>query len=94
MNKHVPTLTKCAQFEYEHGSIERGRTIVNTLIEANPKRSDLLFLHVVKEIKEDHVDKARAIFQNVISSSMDEESKVFKRNDTINVPAGFKRRTN
>merc|ERR1712194_276602 len=80
-HKHIPTLTKFAQFEYDHGSIERGRTIFNTLIESNPKRSDLLFLYVDKEIKEDHIDKARAIFQNVISSSIDQESKVFKYND-------------
>ena len=94
MHKHVPTLTKFEQFEYDHGSIERRSTMFNTLIESNHKRSDSLFLHVVKEIKDDHIDKARAVFQKVISSSLDEESKVFKHNDAINVPAGFKRRKN
>ena len=87
MNKNVHTLTKFAQFEHDHGSIERGRTMFNTLLESNPKRSDLLFLHVVKEIKEDHIDKACAILQHVILSIVDQESKAFKHDDAINVPA-------
>ena len=94
MSEHVPTLTKFAQFEHDYGSIERGHAILNTLIKSNPKRSDFLFLHFVKIIKEDHIEKARAILKNVISSSVDEESKVFKRKHTTNVPASFKRRRN
>jgi len=62
--KHIPTLSKFAQFEYDFGSIERGRTIFNTLVESNPKRIDLLFLYVDKEIKTD-VERARGIFQNI-----------------------------
>ena len=51
MNKHVPTLTKFAQIEHDHGSIERGRAMFNTLIESNPKRMICNSCMLLKKLK-------------------------------------------
>ena len=53
--------------EYELGSPERGRTIFNALLEKHPKRMDLLFVNVDKEVKNGDIAKARALFDSVVN---------------------------
>jgi len=65
--KHVETMSKFAQFEYEHGSAERARTIFDALIDKHPKRMDLLFVYVDKEIKHGDVEHARKLFERTIN---------------------------
>lgn len=79
--KHVETMSKFAQLEFEHGSPERARTIYDTLIEKHPKRLDLLFVYVDKEVKHGELATARNIFMNVISPSDDGHRKNAKYSD-------------
>jgi rRNA biogenesis protein RRP5 len=64
--KHVETMSKFAQLEYEHGSAERARTIFDALIDKHPKRMDLLFVYVDKEIKHGDVEHARKLFERTV----------------------------
>eukprot|EP00581_Thalassiosira_minuscula_P030960 CAMPEP_0183784830 /NCGR_PEP_ID=MMETSP0739-20130205/66191_1 /TAXON_ID=385413 /ORGANISM="Thalassiosira miniscula, Strain CCMP1093" /LENGTH=2127 /DNA_ID=CAMNT_0026028819 /DNA_START=64 /DNA_END=6447 /DNA_ORIENTATION=- len=65
--KHVEVMNKFAQMEFELGSPERGRTIFNALLEKHPKRMDLLFVNIDKEVKNGDISKARALFDSVVN---------------------------
>ena len=67
--KHVESMSKFAELEYEHGSIERGRTIFSTLAEKNRKRLDLVLRHIDKEVKHGELEAARSIFESVVTPS-------------------------
>ncbi len=76
-HKHVEVMCKYAQMEFELGSPERGRTIFNALLEKYPKRMDLLFVNIDKEVKNGDIAKARALFESVVNpvSSTDHKFK-------------------
>jgi len=63
--KHIEMVSKVAELEFELGSPERGRTIFLALLAKNPKRLDLLFVFIDKEIKSQNIDGARALFKSV-----------------------------
>merc|ERR1712087_1008102 len=63
--KHIETMMKFAQMEFEFGSVERGRTIFDGLLEKYPKRLDLLYVYVDKEVKAGEIEAARALFRKV-----------------------------
>ena len=65
--KHVETMSKFAQLEYEYGSTERARTIFDALLDKHPKRMDLLFVCVDKEIKHGDTDAARRLFEKRVN---------------------------
>uniref|UniRef100_A0A7S4MZ58 S1 motif domain-containing protein n=1 Tax=Odontella aurita TaxID=265563 RepID=A0A7S4MZ58_9STRA len=67
--KHVETMSKFAQLEFEHDEAERGRTIFDALLGKHPKRLDLLFVYVDKEVKNGEIRAARRIFENVVRPS-------------------------
>jgi rRNA biogenesis protein RRP5 len=79
--KHVETMSKFAQMEFELGSPERGRTIFSALLEKNPKRMDLLFVNIDKEIKNGDISKARALFDSVVNPVSDDQKQKFKFSD-------------
>lgn len=79
--KHVETMSKFAQLEFELGSPERGRTIFGSLLEKNPKRMDLLFVNIDKEIKNGDVAKARALFDSVVNPVDTDRKQKFKFSD-------------
>jgi len=79
--KHVETMSKFAQMEFELGSPERGRTIFNALLENNPKRMDLLFVNIDKEVKNGDIDKARALFDSVVNPVSNDRKQKFKFKD-------------
>ena len=79
--KHVETMSKFAQMEFELGSPERGRTIFNALLEKHPKRMDLLFVNIDKEVKNGDIDKARALFDSVVNPVSDGRKQKFKFSD-------------
>lgn len=64
--KHIETMSKFAQLEYEHGSPERARTIFDALLDKNSKRLDLLFVYVDKEVKHGQVEVARKLFETTL----------------------------
>ena len=59
--KHAETMSRFAQLEFEFGSLERARTIFDGIIEKYPKRLDLFFVYVDKEIKYGSLESARSI---------------------------------
>jgi len=61
--KHVETMKKVAQLEFEYGSHDRARTLFDGLLLKNPKRLDVFFVYVDKEVKHGDVDSARLLFQ-------------------------------
>eukprot|EP00560_Eucampia_antarctica_P009287 CAMPEP_0197827370 /NCGR_PEP_ID=MMETSP1437-20131217/4159_1 /TAXON_ID=49252 ORGANISM="Eucampia antarctica, Strain CCMP1452" /NCGR_SAMPLE_ID=MMETSP1437 /ASSEMBLY_ACC=CAM_ASM_001096 /LENGTH=2087 /DNA_ID=CAMNT_0043428183 /DNA_START=30 /DNA_END=6293 /DNA_ORIENTATION=+ len=73
--KHVETMSKFAQQEYEHGSVERARTIFDALVEKQKKRLDLLFVYVDKEIKHGEIQHARNIFEKISKMAGDKNTK-------------------
>jgi len=64
--KHVETMSKFAQLEFEHGSCERARTVFDGIIEKYPKRMDLLFVYVDKEIKHGEIERARSLLTKTV----------------------------
>ena len=79
--KHVETMSKFAQMEFELGSPERGRTIFNALLEKHPRRMDLLFVNIDKEVKNGEIEKARALFYSVVKPMSGALKKKFKFSD-------------
>jgi rRNA biogenesis protein RRP5 len=77
--KHVETMSKFAQLEMEHGSMERGRTIMDGLLSKYRKRLDLLFVYVDKEVKHGELDAARALFERDYKFSDKQMKSLFKK---------------
>ncbi len=65
--KHIETMSKLAQLEYEYGSAERARTVFDELLDKNRKRMDLLFVYIDKEVKHGEIEAARKIFERVLN---------------------------
>jgi rRNA biogenesis protein RRP5 len=65
--KHVETMSKFAQLVFEHGTAERARTLFDGLLLKHPKRLDLFFVYVDKEVKHGETDIARSLFQRAVS---------------------------
>ncbi len=79
-HKHIESMSKFAQLEYEHGSAERARTIFDGLVDKHPKRMDLIFVYVDKEIKHGDMNTARQIFERIVNPVQSGQKKV-KYND-------------
>jgi rRNA biogenesis protein RRP5 len=77
--KHVEAMSKFAQLEMEHGSMERGRTLMDGLIAKYPKRLDLLFVYADKEVKRGELDAARTLFQREHKLSDKQMKSLFKK---------------
>jgi rRNA biogenesis protein RRP5 len=59
-HKHAETMSKFAQMEFELGSPERGRTLFDGLLVKYPKRLDIFFVYLDKEVKYGTIDHARS----------------------------------
>ncbi|KAG8895576.1 rRNA biogenesis protein rrp5, partial [Tulasnella sp. 403] len=64
--KHLKTITKFAQLEYQLGDPERGKTIFEGVISSHPKRLDLWSIYIDQEAKAENVDTVRHIFNRLI----------------------------
>ena len=74
--KHITTMSKYAQLEYEYGSSERARSIFESLLDKYPKKMDIFFVYVDKEMK--HVGEMgiiREIFERKIKLSTEAQNK-------------------
>ncbi|CAB9506358.1 Protein RRP5 [Seminavis robusta] len=65
--KHVETMSRFAQLEFEFGSAERARTIFDGVILKHPKRLDLAFVYADKEVKHGSMEMARALFEKIVN---------------------------
>lgn len=63
--KHVETMLKFAQLEFEHGSSERARTVFDGIILKHPKRLDLVFVYADKELKFGSISMVRSLFERI-----------------------------
>ena len=64
--KHAETMSKFAQLEFEFGSAERARTVFDGLVLKYPKRLDLFFVYLDKEVKHGSVKAARALLEQKV----------------------------
>lgn len=84
--QHIPIISKFAQFEYKHGSAERGRTVFASLVGNFPKRVDLWNIYLdmelcecnkaAKEDEEEQVQRTRQVLQRF--ADLDLSSKKMK----------------
>ena len=65
--KHTKTIVKFILLEFNGGSAERGRTLMEGVLSQNPKRIDLWSVYVDMEIKVGEVQRARAILDRIIT---------------------------
>lgn len=65
--KHTKTIVKFILLEFNNGSAERGRTLMEGVLSQNPKRIDLWSVYVDMEIKVGEVERARAILNRIIT---------------------------
>lgn len=66
--KHIETMSKFAQLEYELGSLERAKTVFEALLDKYPKRLDLLFVFIDKEVKYGEMDSVRKVFERTVTN--------------------------
>ena len=78
-HKHVETMSKFAQLVFEFGSADKARTIFDGLLLKYPKRLDLFFVYVDKEVKHGDIATARSLFTKV--ASPDDETLKLKLSD-------------
>jgi len=67
--KHVEATSRFAQIEFEFGSPERARTIFEGLMDKYPKKLDLWFVYIDKEVKHGSLEAARRIFEKLTGSN-------------------------
>jgi rRNA biogenesis protein RRP5 len=72
-HKQLEVMSKFAQFEYEFGSAERGRTVMEGLVEQNPKKLDLWYVFVDREVKVD-LDFVRILFKKMIGAKFNDRA--------------------
>jgi rRNA biogenesis protein RRP5 len=65
--KHTKTIVKFILLEFNSGSAERGRTLMEGVLSQNPKRIDLWSVYVDMEIKVGEVERARSILDRIIT---------------------------
>jgi len=65
-HKHVRAIVQYGNAEYEHGSNERARTIMEGVLANYPKRADLWHLYIDKEVKHGDTDSARQLMDRAV----------------------------
>jgi rRNA biogenesis protein RRP5 len=77
--KHVETMSKLAQLEFEYGSRERGRTVFDGILSKYPKRLDILFVFVDKEIKCGELKAVRSLLKKTAETNSKLNDKQMKK---------------
>ncbi|CAM9425382.1 unnamed protein product, partial [Ectocarpus sp. 8 AP-2014] len=75
-HKHVSVISRFAQNEFEHGSVERGRSVFEGLMASYPKRLDLWNVYLDKEVKAGDLRAARNLLERL--TGMDFNAKRMK----------------
>jgi len=66
-HKHCEVIQRYALGEFEVGSPDRARVVFESLLSSYPQRIDLWHVYIDKEIKLKDFDKARALFDRLIT---------------------------
>ena len=80
--EHVALAQQFASLEFDYGIKERGRTVFETLISKHPKKLDLWYVLIDKEVKAGSVANANALYKRLTAGSQWSEKQmkgVFKR---------------
>ncbi|KZT52546.1 hypothetical protein CALCODRAFT_441411 [Calocera cornea HHB12733] len=72
--KHIKTILKFAHMEYELGDPERGKTLLEAIVDSHAKRLDLWFVYVDMETKQGDLQAARKLFDRMLALKL----KTFK----------------
>uniref|UniRef100_A0AC34F297 Uncharacterized protein n=1 Tax=Panagrolaimus sp. ES5 TaxID=591445 RepID=A0AC34F297_9BILA len=67
---HLEMLCRFANFEYAHGDIERGKTMLEKAVAAAANRGDIWNVYIDKAIKYQSIDDARLLFERAISNKL------------------------
>jgi len=88
--KHVKTITKFAQMEYNLGDSERGRTIFEGVVESHPKRLDLWSMYLDMEATKGDLGRVRSLFERMLSLKISQYKarSLFKRWLALEVSSG------
>ncbi|KAI8090037.1 uncharacterized protein BX664DRAFT_281445 [Halteromyces radiatus] len=76
-HKHIETIVKFAQMEFKHGEAERGRTIMEGVMNNSPKRVDLWNVYLDMEIKQGDHDMIQRLFERVTSMKFSSKKMKF-----------------
>ncbi|KAG7397469.1 hypothetical protein PHYBOEH_000689 [Phytophthora boehmeriae] len=66
-HKHLPVILKYGQLLYEHGELDKARTIFEGILANYPKRMDLWNVYLDKEIKFGDAALVRALFERLLA---------------------------
>ncbi|EJU00095.1 U3 snoRNP-associated protein Rrp5 [Dacryopinax primogenitus] len=79
--KHIETILKFAQMEYELGEPERGKTLFEAIVDSHPKRLDLWFVYVDMEAKQGDLQTVRKLFDRMLALKLNtfKAKSVFKK---------------
>jgi rRNA biogenesis protein RRP5 len=65
--KHLEVMSKFAQLLFDYHSPDTARTVFDGLLVKYPKRLDLLFVYIDKEVKHGNLEDARKLLERVVN---------------------------
>jgi rRNA biogenesis protein RRP5 len=68
--KHVKVISHAALLEFKHGSPERGRSVMEGVLQNYPKRLDLWSVYIDQEVKHGGVDQVRGLYARATSLAL------------------------
>ena len=80
-DNHVELVLRLALLEFEFGSANNARVLLEDLIASNPKRSDLWFVYIDQEIKLGQIVAARNLYSRMTGLQLSTKTMktVFKK---------------
>jgi rRNA biogenesis protein RRP5 len=92
--KHVKVLVQTALLEIREGSVERGRTMFESILRNYPKRTDIWSTYIDQEIKQGDPDRTRSLLERATHLDLNPKSMkfLFKRYLNFEREAGDKQR--
>jgi len=75
--EHVELISKYGQLEFKHGSIDRGRTVFDSVLASYPKRIDVWSVYLDMELRNGDASAIKRLFERVISLKMSSKKAKF-----------------
>jgi len=75
--KHVKVLVQTALLEIREGSVERGRTMFESILRNYPRRTDIWSTYIDQEIKQGDADRIRALLERATHLELNPKSMKF-----------------
>ena len=92
--KHVKVLVQTALLEIREGSVERGRTMFESILRNYPRRTDIWSTYIDQEIKQGDPERTRALLERATHLELNPKSMkfLFKRYLDFERSVGDKKR--